>query len=60
MSEKVKPCPFCGAERGLYVIENGADYEPEMFCDNCKSKFQNENAYTPEQVVKAWNERAKQ
>ena len=56
-SNRLKPCPFCGAERGLYVIENGADYEPEVFCDNCKSSFQNEHVSTVEQVVKAWNER---
>ena len=40
MIEKLKPCPFCGAKRGLYVLFDGYDAACitwRIFCDSCKS-----------------------
>lgn len=61
MSEKLKPCPFCGAKRGLYVLSDGYDTGSIMwrvFCDSCKSVVMNERAETKEEIVAEWNRRA--
>ena len=61
MTEKLKPCPFCGAERGLYVLLGGYDacaIEWRIFCDSCKSIVMNERADTKEEIIEAWNRRA--
>ena len=59
MNENLQPCQFCGATRGLYVLDEDStvDY-PHIFCDNCKSIFANEHAETPEQASEMFNNRA--
>ena len=46
---------MCGATRGLYVLENYHDFEPFVFCDNCKLSVYNERANTEEDIVRVWN-----
>lgn len=61
MTEKFKPCPFCGAKRGLYVLFDGYDAACitwRIFCDSCKSVVMNERADTKEEIVAEWNRRA--
>ena len=41
MSEKLKPCPFCGGEAEFHVIANsashgGASFTFEIVCSECK------------------------
>lgn len=60
MTEKLKPCPFCGAKRGLYVLLDGYDANSiiwRVFCDSCKSIMMNERAGTKEEIVAEWNRR---
>ena len=52
---ELKPCPLCGATRGLYVLENYNNFEPYVFCDNCKLSVYNERADTEEDIVRVWN-----
>ncbi len=58
MSEKLKPCPFCGSDRGLYVLQSERSGEWRVFCDNCKSSMRNERAGTELEIIAAWNSRA--
>lgn len=63
MTEKLKPCPFCGAKRGLYVLLDGYDADSiiwRVFCDSCKSIMMNERAGTKEEIVAEWNRRARE
>lgn len=60
MTEKLKPCPFCGAKRGLYVLFDGYDATCitwRIFCDSCKSIVMNERADTKKEIVAEWNRR---
>lgn len=64
MSEELRECPHCGATRGLYTLDKYgglcADYEliAQIFCDNCKSAFENERADNGKELIDAWNTRA--
>lgn len=58
MSEEFKPCPFCGSDRGLYMLQDESSGEWRVFCDNCKSSMRNERAGTMQEIIAAWNSRA--
>lgn len=58
MSEELKPCPACGASRGLYVLYDEHDMEWFVFCDNCKTSICNEHNDKREDAVRTWNRRA--
>lgn len=64
MSDELKPCPHCGATRGLYTLDeygglcSDDDLIAQIFCDNCKSAFENESANNGKELIKAWNTRA--
>lgn len=58
MSEELKPCPRCGATRGLYVLYDEHDMEWFVFCDGCKTSLHNEYNDTREEAVRIWNRRA--
>lgn len=58
MSEELKPCPACGASRGLYVLYDEHDMEWFVFCDNCKTSICNERNDKREDAVRTWNRRA--
>ena len=64
MSEQLRECPHCGATRGLYTLdEHGGlcaddDLIAQIFCDNCKSAFENERANNGEELIEAWNTRS--
>ena len=65
MSEELRECPHCGATRGLYTLDEYGglcvddDLIAQIFCDNCKSAFENENADNGKELIEAWNTRAK-
>lgn len=51
MTEKVKPCPFCGEIDGLVTcLEDGMYYEE---CMTCSARGPAE--YTKNGAVKSWN-----
>ena len=54
---ELKPCPVCGATKGLYILEDYHEFEWYAFCDNCKTSLCNENAQTKEDAIKYWNTR---
>ena len=54
---ELKPCPVCGATKGLYVIEDNKNFEWYMFCDNCKTSLHNEHAETMGKAIEILNER---
>ena len=64
MSEELRECPHCGATRGLYTLDEYGglcadnDLITQIFCDNCKSVFENENANNGKELIEAWNTRA--
>jgi len=35
MPVKLKPCPFCGERKDLFVPHEGVTYQ--VYCDNCTS-----------------------
>lgn len=55
---ELKPCPRCGATRGLYVLYDEHDMEWFVFCDGCKTSLHNEYNDTREEAVRIWNRRA--
>lgn len=55
MSEELKPCPRCGATRGLYVLYDEDNMEWFVFCDGCKTSLHNEYNDTREDAVRIWN-----
>lgn len=55
---ELKPCPACGASRGLYVLYDEHDMEWFVFCDNCKTSICNEHNDKREDAVRTWNRRA--
>lgn len=58
MSEELKPCPTCGAMRGLYVLYDEHDMEWFVFCDNCKTSLRNEYNDTRDDAISTWNRRS--
>ena len=64
MSEELRECPHCGATRGLYTLDEYGglcaddDLITQIFCDNCKSAFENERANNGKELIEAWNTRA--
>lgn len=64
MNEELRECPHCGATRGLYTLDEYGglcvddDLIAQIFCDNCKSAFENENANNGKELIEAWNTRA--
>ena len=54
---ELKPCPVCGATKGLYILEDYHEFEWYVFCDNCKTSLCNENAQTKEDAIETWNTR---
>ena len=48
MSEKLKPCPFCGGEAVYFQIG-------EIVCESCATCI---NEDTTEKAIAAWNKRA--
>ena len=63
MSEELRECPHCGATRGLYTLDEYGglcaddDLITQIFCDNCKSAFENERANNGKELIEAWNRR---
>lgn len=64
MNEELRECPHCGATRGLYTLDeygglcDDEDLITQIFCDNCKSAFENESANNGKELIEAWNRRA--
>ena len=56
-SERLKPCPFCGADDGHGVCVRCLwPYETyEVFCENCGAS--SKEFIRKEQAVEAWNRR---
>lgn len=55
MTEKLRPCPFCGSD-SLYIPENPV-FDYYVRCNNCGSR--SDSFFTnAESAIKAWNMRA--
>ena len=57
MSEKLKPCPFCGSEANLYECRWLGITSYGVECTKCDAIL--EGYSTKEEAIKAWNKRAK-
>lgn len=71
VTEKLKPCPFCGSEDVYETYSQeypGGPEDPEIFCNSCKAiflievdspyKYRDEDfAYRKEKTREAWNRR---
>jgi len=58
MEETLRPCPVCGATKGLYVLYDEHDMEWIVFCDSCKTSLRNEYNDTRDDAISTWNRRA--
>lgn len=54
MTEKLKPCPFCGEDEDLAVLPDSVYYS--VNCESCGTIGPAE--LKPEYAVAAWNRRA--
>jgi Lar family restriction alleviation protein len=66
MSDKLKPCPFCGGEAELFLRScNGVPSgdvvtEAEITCNKCDVKFTRwalNKIWAKKSVIEAWNRR---
>ena len=63
MREELRECPHCGATRGLYTLDEYGglcaddNLITQIFCDNCKSAFENERANNGKELIEVWNTR---
>ena len=56
MTEKLKPCPFCGCD-DIGIWENDEGYIGyQVYCESCGSMADSYD--TPKEAIKAWNRRA--
>ena len=53
MSDKLKPCPFCGEENDF--IYRAAHEGDSYYCNSCKAYG---HLSTPENIKELWNKRA--
>lgn len=59
MSEKLKPCPFCGSEDlNVYSYQNyySLPYRWEVACTQCEGRGPVKN--TKKQAIDAWDKRS--
>ncbi len=56
MSEKLKPCPFCG--RKAFVDDSGR-YEDIIVVQCCECCSEGAIGETRKEAIKAWNKRVK-
>ena len=56
MSEKLKPCPFCGSEANLYECKWLGVTSYGVECTKCKGLV--DRCSTKKEAIKAWNRRA--
>lgn len=55
--EKLKPCPFCGAEANHWPY--GGDYHNEYInCSKCDAQIGEPVSWPAKEVIKQWNTRA--
>lgn len=59
MTEKLKPCPFCGGKANFRIVRVGEDsYKYRLSCSNPKCFCSSSLSYsTREEAVNAWNNR---
>ena len=55
MTEKLKPCPFCGSEAEVMLMNNSKSLY-HVFCKNCFAMLA---LGSKEDVVRDWNKRFK-
>ena len=61
MTEKLKPCPFCGAIpdiKRLHLSNHKISFSIVCFNTNCFVKPMSEWFNTEEKAIEAWNRRA--
>lgn len=63
MSEKLKPCPFCGGEAVIHSAygsnTNAVLYYPRCKDETCLGHNVWQNYRTKQSAIKAWNRRPK-
>ena len=57
MSEKLKPCPFCGREAS--IRRNLSTGYTAIQCDYCRAWWTPAELLTKNEIAEAWNRRAK-
>lgn len=60
MSEKLKPCPFCGGDAVMKIqkhIPNGYDYTPTCHDPSCAGRL-TKKWINEADAIEAWNRRA--
>lgn len=59
MSEKLKPCPFCGEKAEMDIkqhVPEGYDYTPRCTNPSCAGRL-TKKWINAEEAIKAWNRR---
>ena len=62
MSEKLKPCPFCGSEAEMKIethTPTGFDYTPRCKNPSCAGRLA-KKWHNEKNAIEAWNRRAEQ
>ena len=54
MTDKLKPCPFCGGEAEL-IIDEACYYKSQVYCKKCGVRTNRQ--HIPEIAVTTWNTR---
>ena len=58
MSEKLKPCPFCGGEAVVHYMAGGLPLGVRCLrCGTLTLSYTTDGDVTPEGAIKAWNNR---
>ncbi len=57
MSNKLKPCPFCGGKPNLYKGENGGFFHLCMIDGDAMVKIESRYFRSEEEAIKVWNRR---
>ncbi|MBQ9564189.1 MAG: Lar family restriction alleviation protein [Synergistaceae bacterium] len=59
MTDKLKPCPFCGGEAVLDFVDDDAWYVHCIDYDgDCDMRPHTKSYETPEEAIEVWNRRA--
>lgn len=58
MTEKLKPCPFCGGLALMTHDEEDPKFDTEIYCINCGASIREIGEGNKKKAIAKWNRRA--